>query len=154
MKSKTKKRLIGFFIFIVIFLLLIWTYTSSLIGVEGTSIQYMRMLVEELEEQGHIPNFYVVSGKRGKLHNQLLVQFGGAATQSRHLKGEAIDIIVLDVNQDGKANGVDIDILYKILDRKIVGNKGGIGTYKNTEGFFSQQMIHFDCRGHRARWHR
>ena len=41
-----------------------------------------------------------------------------------------------------------------ILDKKIIKSKGGIGTYKNESGFFNRQMIHFDSRGTKARWHR
>jgi len=73
---------------------------------------------------------------------------------SRHLRGEAIDFIVFDVNEDGNSDHKDVDIVYEILDRKIVKNSGGIGTYKNETGFINRQMIHIDCRGSRARWAR
>lgn len=36
----------------------------------------------------------------------------------------------------------------------IIKEKGGIGTYKNQTEFFTQQMVHFDCRGYRARWNK
>lgn len=108
----------------------------------------------ETVAQGYRPSFYVMSGKRNELHNQYLARFGGAATQSRHLLGEAIDVVVLDVNRDGIADTKDVDIIYNILNQKIVGNKGGVGTYKNNSGLFNRQQVHFDCRGSRARWHR
>lgn len=131
---------------------LTWAYASSLAEVNPTAIQYLETLKTETIAQGYRPNFYVVSGKRAKFHNQLLARFGGAASDSRHLKGEAIDIIVLDINSDGNINSEDVDIIYKILDTQIIKNKGGLGSYKNDATRFNQQMIHFDCRGYRARW--
>ena len=154
MKSKIKRKWLKFLLIFGILIGCIWLYTSSLIGVKRQSIDYMEELVTELKAQDYIPNFYVVSGKRWKWHNDFLSRFGGAASQSRHLRGEAIDILVLDVNKDGKSNSKDVDIVYNILNTKIIGNKGGIGTYKKEQNFFSRQMVHFDCRGHRARWHR
>ena len=132
----------------------VWLYTSSLIGVNPKSITYLNKLRTELVRQGHTPRYFIISGKRAKWHNNFLTRFGGAASQSRHLKGEAIDIIVLDVNSDGQADAKDVDIVYDILNTKIIKSAGGIGTYKNEPGFFNRQMVHFDCRGRRARWHR
>ncbi len=109
-------------------------------------------LKAELRRQNLKPHFFVISGKRYAWDNWLLSQFGGAAKNSRHLVGEAIDIIVLDVNDDGITNAKDVDLVYKTLHRKIVNNRGGIGTYKNQKGFFNRQMIHFDCRGTKVRW--
>jgi len=59
-----------------------------------------------------------------------------------------------DVNSDGKKNAQDVDIVYNILNDQIIKDKGGIGTYKNERGFLNRRMVHFDCRGYRARWHR
>ncbi|MGB0932220.1 MAG: hypothetical protein ACPGVB_15660, partial [Chitinophagales bacterium] len=64
------------------------------------------------------------------------------------------DILVLDVNKDGESNDKDVDIVVDILNEKIVKNEGGIGTYKKEGSFFSRQMVHFDCRGYWARWHK
>lgn len=80
------------------------------------------------------------------------VKFSGAAKDSRHLVGDAIDFIVFDVNNDGISNNKDVEIVFDILDKEIIKNKGGIGTYKNEHSFINRQMIHIDCRGYRARW--
>ncbi|MFK7972098.1 MAG: hypothetical protein AB8F95_17145 [Bacteroidia bacterium] len=141
----------------VVFLILgflIWLYTNSLLGVKMTSKDYYAELKEALVSQGYQDNMFVLSGRRWQADNWFLTKFGGAVSQSRHLKGEAIDVIILDVNADGTADAKDVDIVFNILDQDIIGNKGGIGTYKNNSDFFSQQMVHFDCRGKRARWHR
>ncbi len=35
----------------------------------------------------------------------------------------------------------------------MIGKKGGVGIYKNENGFFNQQMIHFDSKGSKVRWY-
>jgi len=139
---------------LTILLGLILLYTSSLIGVNDKAKNYLKTLTKELKKKGYEPNFFVISGRRWYLDNLLLNKFGGASSKSRHLKGEAIDIIVLDVNNDGQRNALDVSIVYNMLDKKIIKNHGGLGTYKNEQGFFNQQMIHFDSRGKKARWNR
>ena len=131
-----------------------WTYTSSLVGVRTETRQTYRALKEELRRAGHRPHLAVLSGRRFAVDNWLLNTFGGASRNSRHLHGDAIDVLVLDVDGDGRADRNDIDIVYAILDQKLIGDSGGVGTYAGESGFFNRQMVHFDLRGHRARWHR
>ena len=145
------KRLI---IVLAFFFGLIWIYACSLVGVNEKAKNHYSNLKIEIIKQGYQPSFYVISGRRWKLDNYLLSKFSGAASKSKHKQGEAIDLIIFDVNNDGKSDAQDVNLVYKILDTKIIGNKGGIGTYKNENGFFNRQMIHFDCRGSKARWHR
>ncbi len=133
---------------------IIWLYTNSLIGVNETAKGYLLELKEELERSNLKANYFVLSGRRWKLDNYILTKLGGAASKSQHLSGTAIDIIVLDVNKDGKRNAKDVNLVYNILDKKIIGNKGGLGTYKKGNGFFNEQMVHFDARGKLARWNR
>lgn len=145
---------ISFRVLIVIFgfLVLFAFYSNSLIGVNNKSISYYNSLKETLERKNLKSRVYIVSGKRFEFLNSILVKYGNAVSSSRHLVGEAIDIIVLDINNDGTSDGKDVDLIYNILDKEIIKNKGGIGTYKNRTDFFTQQMVHFDCRGYRARW--
>lgn len=96
----------------------------------------------------------VISTKRTKWHNDIQVKFSGAAKDSRHLVGDAIDFIVFDINGDGNSDNKDVDIVFDILDKIIIKDKGGIGTYKGEESFINRQMIHIDCRGYGARWAR
>ena len=133
---------------------IIWFYTNSLIGVNPTVKEYYSELQNELTNSGYKARMFVISGRRWGIDNWFLSQFGSASSKSRHKHGEAIDIIVLDVNDDGESNSQDVDIVYKLLNKKIIRSKGGIGPYKNESGFFNRQMVHFDCRGKRARWHR
>jgi hypothetical protein len=68
--------------------------------------------------------------------------------------GDAIDFILFDVNDDGKSNSKDVDIVFTVLDQNIIKDKGGIGTYKSEKSFIDRQMIHIDCRGYQSRWAR
>lgn len=129
-------------------------YMQGLFGVHPTTIEYNAKLKKELIAKNYEPNYFILSTNRPKWFNHILVKFGGAASKSQHIQYKAIDIIVLDVNNDGKKNAKDVNIVYEILDRKVIRSKGGIGTYKKESGFFNRQMVHFDSRGHSARWHR
>lgn len=148
---KKAKRLL---ITLLILTGLIALYTSSLIGVNEQSKKYLAELEEMLILEKYSPSYFVLSGRRWKLDNYLLNKFGGAAKNSVHKKGQAIDIIILDVNGDGVSDHKDVDIVYNILDKKVIKNKGGLGSYKKESGFLNRQMIHFDSRGKKARWNR
>ncbi|MDA9773726.1 D-Ala-D-Ala carboxypeptidase family metallohydrolase [Saprospiraceae bacterium] len=86
--------------------------------------------------------FKVVSGHRHPMYNEKI----GGATGSRHLRGEAVDIRILDINNDGSINQADKMIVLDILERKIIGDRGGIGLYPGT------MSLHYDVRGKKARW--
>ena len=129
-------------------------YLQSLGGVHLKTIEHYKALQTEVKAQGYAANWIVTSTVRPKWFNDILVKYGGAASKSQHLVGRAIDIVVLDVNSDGSSDSKDVDIIYNILNKKIIRSKGGIGTYKNEHSFMDRQMVHFDSRGFRARWHR
>lgn len=86
--------------------------------------------------------FKVRNGHRHPTYNE---QVGGAKL-SRHIKGEAVDINVLDIDNNGQIDTKDKKIVLDLLDKKIIGDLGGIGLYPGT------QSVHFDVRGTRARW--
>ncbi len=100
-------------------MVLIWLYTNSLIGVSAQAKAYYKELKHQLRAEGYATNIFVISGRRWQWDNWVLSQLSGAASKSKHLDGVAIDIIVLDVNKDGKMNASDVDIVYRILDKKI-----------------------------------
>ncbi len=138
----------------LILIVVIWLYTNSLIGVDKQVRNYYSQLKDELRQNNLRLRLFVISGRRWKIDNFILTRFGNAVPDSKHKSGQAIDIIVLDINDDGKVNGKDVDIVYDILDQKIVKEEGGLGTYKNRKRFLTRQMVHFDCRGEKARWNR
>jgi len=152
--KKILRILIKVFLIFFTLTILFTLYSNSLISVSNKTVTYYEDLKKELEENGYSKSIYVISGKRFEFFNSLLAKYGNAVKTSRHLKGEAIDIIVFDVNNDGESNSTDVDIVYQLLDKKIIKDNGGIGTYKKKNSFFSRQMVHFDCRGYKARWHR
>ena len=99
-------------------------------------------LQSELKKRGYVPDFKLVNGHR---HPQDNIRVGGAS-QSRHITGQAVDISIGDVNNDGKRTQADKDIILDLLENYIIGNEGGIGRYPNS------MSVHYDVRGHRARW--
>ena len=84
----------------------------------------------------------ITSGFRPSSYNELV----GGVSQSQHLWGKAIDLWIGDIDNNGIVNRKDSDAVYRILDKKIIGTKGGVGKYS------SHRLLHMDTRGKRARW--
>jgi uncharacterized protein YcbK (DUF882 family) len=122
--------------------------------VDARTKAFYYALKDSLRQKGLSANLLVISTKRTAWHNKMQEQFSGAAKNSRHLTGDAVDFLVFDINDDGSSNNKDVDLVFEILDKQIIKEKGGIGTYKNEQSFINRQMIHIDCRGYRARWAR
>ncbi len=100
-------------------------------------------LLDSLESRGYNKEgFYVNNGHRHPSHNEKVKGAGS----SRHIKGEAIDIVIQDIDNDGRHTRKDKDIVLKLLDKHIIKSMGGIGLYPGT------QSVHFDVRGYHARW--
>jgi uncharacterized protein YcbK (DUF882 family) len=135
-----------------LFFVVFFTYLNNTKLVNPKTTTYYNELKKVLKQTGYSNNLIIISTKRFKWHNELQVVFNGAASKSRHLSGDAIDFVVLDINKDGNYDSKDVDLVYNLLDKQIIKDKGGIGTYKNASNFFNKQMIHIDCRGYRARW--
>jgi len=97
-----------------------------------------------LKKEGYNPDdIRITAGHRHPAHND---EAGGAYT-SKHIIGQALDFDVGDINNNGVANIEDKMIVYKILNRKVIKSKGGIGKYS-----WHPHGLHIDVRGHRARW--
>lgn len=112
--------------------------------IEPALLKTMLALNKELIRQGYNADYIINSGFRNPYYNDIV----GGKSCSRHQHGEAVDIKVRDINNDGKINAEDKSIVYDILDKKIIKNSGGLGHYKSSE-----VIIHFDVRGYRARWY-
>lgn len=95
-------------------------------------------LKQALKEHGYSDALLVVSTRRVKWHNAMLTKFNGAANKSRHLSNDAIDFLVFDVNNDGKCNAGDVEIVFKILEEEIIKDAGGIGTYLHSSKFYNR----------------
>ena len=129
-------------------------YCNNTSLVDRRTQAFYTSLKKALQQKGFSVRLLAISTKRAAWHNAVQVRFSGAAKDSQHLTGDAIDFLVFDINGDGNANGKDVDIVFNILDKEIIKDKGGIGTYKNESSFINRQMIHIDCRNYKARWAR
>lgn len=106
-------------------------------------LQALLDLQQELEAGGYDKcGFTINNAHRHPRENERI----GGAKMSRHMKGQAIDLSIGDINGDGRYSKKDKDIVLKICDEKVIGNKGGIGRYPGT------RTVHIDVRGKRARW--
>lgn len=99
-------------------------------------------LVLALKEKGY--NEYGFNVRESHRHPKLNRLKGGASV-SQHIWGKAMDIVVEDINGDGKSNLDDKAIVLEIVE-EVVGDKGGVGRYPGG------QTVHFDSRGYGARW--
>lgn len=100
-------------------------------------------LFEALKAKGYDPAaISIQSSYRTTSHNDRV----GGALNSMHLFGKAFDLNIGDVNRDGIRNQQDKQIVYTMLDSKLIVDQGGLGFYPNT------MIIHMDVRGTRARW--
>lgn len=106
-------------------------------------VLYMLLeFIQELDKEGYNKYGFIV--REGHRHPQNNTMKGGAS-KSQHIYGKAIDLVIMDVNNDGKADQKDKEICLEIAER-VVGSKGGVGRYPGT------MTIHIDSRGKRARW--
>lgn len=140
-----------FVVFLFLGTLLFFLHFNNLRNTNSEVVEYYSLLKSNLEEKGYKSNLLVVCTNRSKVENFFYQKISVAASKSQHLKDKAIDILVFDVNGDGSINSKDVDMVYDLLDKEIIKDFGGVGTYKN-QGSFIKQMIHIDCRGTKARW--
>lgn len=77
---------------------------------------------------------HINSGYRSKRHNQLI----GGKPESRHLTGQAADIVVKGKTPNEVANAIE-----KLISQGKM-KQGGLGRYAT--------FTHYDIRGYKARW--
>lgn len=112
-------------------------------GIDPDILHKVLELRSALEDKGYDgAAFHCNYGYRHPTLNEAV----GGAPRSRHIAGDALDLVIDDINRDGLINAEDKDIVLNICEREIIGNKGGIGRYPGT------QVVHIDLRGRRARW--
>jgi hypothetical protein len=139
-----KKFLKILFLFLLLSAVVFFSYFNNTQLVNPVTVAYYTELKEILKQKGYKARLLVVSTKRFKWDNYFLVKFGHAVPDSRHMKGEALDFLVFDINSDGKSDGKDVDIIYGILKKGIIKGNGNIGVYKN-KGLLYRQLVHIDC---------
>ncbi len=96
-----------------------------------------------LKKKGYNPDaFNITYGHRHPKKNEDVK----GASVSKHIKGQAIDMVIKDINNDGKYTKKDKEIVLEISEKDVIKNFGGIGRYPET------RTVHIDVRGVRARW--
>lgn len=139
-----KKFLKILFIFLLLSAVFFFSFFNNTLLVNPITVSFYTDLKKSLIDNGYKDRIVVVSTKRFKWDNYLLIKFGHAIPYSRHMKGEALDFLVFDINSDGKSDGKDVDIITGILKNKIIKGNGNIGVYKN-KGLLYRQLVHIDC---------
>lgn len=113
----------------------------------------LKMIENEISKRGYTNNWFIIGGKRHSWQNKLL---SNSAKNSYHLKGEAIDIYVIDLNSDRIFNSEDIKIFESANEYVESTNPelvGALGTY-TTKGYFTRHMIHIDISGYKKRYNK
>jgi len=121
----------------------------------------LELILEKINEKGYrCDTFHIMSGYRTPYYNKAI----GNVKYSRHIYGGAVDIFIDenpkddlmdDLNQDGKIDYRDAEVLYRIID-ELHGKKfydsflGGLARYKKTSNH--GPFVHVDVRGWHARW--
>ena len=118
----------------------------------NSNVNYKLYLIKnEISKRGYTNNWFIISSKRHSLYNKILLN---STKKSYHLKGDAIDIYVLDIDNDGVFNSNDIKII-ESANKEVELNHpeliGALGTY-TTKGYFTRHMIHIDTRGYKKRY--
>jgi len=122
-----------------------WYFSSDTLywGIDKRILFKVLELQDILTQKGYDRDgFQLRSGHRTPFYN---TQIRGAS-KSRHIKGQAVDMTIGDINKDGTFTKEDKDIVLDICETQVIKNKGGIGLYPGT------RSVHIDVRGYRARW--
>jgi len=122
----------------------------------------LELIGDELERRGLPGVLHVMSGFRTPQYNaQGVGPKGGRASASRHMYGDAADVIV-DANRDGVMDDLDGDGKVTIRDARVLyavaegveaqhpDLMGGLSAYSGNSGH--GPFVHVDVRGARARW--
>ncbi|HEX8276426.1 MAG TPA: hypothetical protein VF615_27540 [Longimicrobiaceae bacterium] len=122
----------------------------------------LELVMQELRAMGmRADHMAVMSGFRTPSYNQEGVGDGGRAQLSRHTYGDASDVwvdsdqdnYIDDLNQDGRRDVADAEIMLRAVERvemRFPELIGGAGVY--LENGAHGPFIHIDARGSRSRW--
>lgn len=129
---------------------------------EMRNVDKLELVLSDLQEHGlDVSGVTVMSGFRTPQYNKGGGITGGRAGLSRHMYGDAADILIDsnhdgvmdDLNHDGKISIADSRVIQQAVDRVEAAHPelvGGAGVYPAESGH--GPFIHIDSRGYRARW--
>jgi hypothetical protein len=128
----------------------------------ATLLDKLELIADALERRGLPSLLHIMSGFRTPQYNaQGVGPKGGRASESRHMYGDAADVIV-DANEDGVMDDLDGDgsvtirdarVLYAVaegVEREHPDLVGGLSAYRANSAH--GPFVHVDARGVRARW--
>jgi len=122
----------------------------------------LELVGNELQRRGLPDMLHVMSGFRTPQYNaQGVGRKGGRAAESRHMYGDAADVIVDangdgvmdDLDGDGRATIRDARVLYAVaeaVEKEHPELVGGLSAYRASSSH--GPFVHIDARGVRARW--
>jgi hypothetical protein len=108
--------------------------------------QKLKVIKSELRQQGYQPLWIIISQKRSQWYNDLL---SNSVKDSKHLKGKAIDIFVLDINGDWRYDQTDFDLIKNTSINVEVNNpayEGKVYNYLKNKSPLSRRMVHLELR--------
>jgi len=129
---------------------------------EMRNVDKLELVLNDLESRGvNVSGVKVMSGFRTPQYNRGGGNTGGRAGLSRHMYGDAADILIDsngdgvmdDLNRDGRSSIEDARVVSQAVDRVEAAHPeliGGAGVYPAASGH--GPFIHIDTRGYRARW--
>lgn len=122
----------------------------------------LELIGDRLEGRGLPGTLRIMSGFRTPQYNsQGVGRKGGRARESRHMYGDAADVIV-DANRDGTMDDLDGDGRVTVRDARVLYAvaegveaqhpelAGGLSAYSGNSAH--GPFVHIDARGARARW--
>lgn len=110
-----------------------------------------KLISLKLKEKGFNGGFVIISEKRHRWYNKIL---SNSIDKSSHLRGMAMDFWIMDLNDDGKWNRKDIDLMVitiNEIEKEHPELAGWTGTYHD-KGALSSRMVHTDVSGIKNRW--
>lgn len=116
---------------------------TGLLGASEVVHSKVEALRNELVKQGYTPKWFIISQKRNKLYNSILAN---SVVKTKHLEGKAIDLYIIDINDDGVYDLTDFKLIEKAHDRIQRQNgrfRGHVFNYLK-KGFFSRRMVHVE----------
>ena len=98
----------------------------------------------ELQRQGHRPTWFIISQRRSTLYNAVLAN---SITKSKHLRGRAIDIFVVDVDGNGRYDKMDFELIQgasETCGRRNSAYKGRVYDYLDKRSRLTRHMVHVE----------
>lgn len=114
----------------------------------------LELIGDRLVSRGMPGSLRILSGFRTPQYNALGVgRKGGRAGESRHMYGDAADVLVDDLDGDGRITIRDARVLLAVADGVEAQHPelvGGLSAYPGNSAH--GPFVHIDTRGTRARW--